>query len=82
MKVRNKMNLRRLHIVDDPVPVFSINPCIPKIASDMISKIMVKNSEDRCQTTKGIAHDLDLMTSEHDNDSKLSSIVLAQHDKS
>ena len=43
---------------------------------------MAKNAEDRYQTTKGIVHDLDLMISEYDTDSKLSSIVLAQHDKS
>ena len=78
----NKINLLHKQISDDPVPVCAIDSSIPKIVSDMISKLMAKNAEDRYQTTKGIVHDLDLMISEYDNDDKLSSIVLAQHDRS
>ena len=69
-----------MHICQDPEPVRSFNPNVPKVLSDMISKLMEKNADCRYQSTKGIMHDLDLMIYEFDNDNQLGSVDLLQHD--
>ena len=43
---------------------------------------MKKNVEERYQSAKGVIHDLYLMITEYDSDTKLASVNLAQHDLS
>ena len=75
----NSLHLIYLHILQDPLPISTINPNIPGPLSDMVSKLLKKNAEDRYLSAKGIIYDLDLMISEYDNDNALSSIILDQH---
>ena len=76
----NTLELLQLHICHDPLPLHTIDPKIPVILSDMVSRLMEKDADDRYQSAKGIMHDLDLIISEHETDKKLLSIELMQHD--
>ncbi|MBE9005369.1 AAA family ATPase [Fortiea sp. LEGE XX443] len=52
------MELVHCHIAQQPPSVHSINPDIPPVLSDIISKLMAKDAEDRYQSTLGLKHDL------------------------
>jgi predicted ATPase/signal transduction histidine kinase len=54
------MELVHCHIAKEPPKVNSINTNIPPILSDIISKLMAKNAEDRYQSARGLKHDLEL----------------------
>ncbi len=53
------MELVHCHIAKQPPRVYSINPSIPPILSDIIGKLMAKNAEDRYQNALGLKHDLE-----------------------
>ncbi|MBX9252796.1 AAA family ATPase [Desmonostoc muscorum CCALA 125] len=52
------MELVHCHLAKTPIPVNQINFHIPLILSEIISKLMAKNAEDRYQSALGIKHDL------------------------
>ncbi|MBW4645450.1 MAG: AAA family ATPase [Goleter apudmare HA4340-LM2] len=54
------MELVHCHIAKEPPKASSINTNIPPILSDIISKLMAKNAEDRYQSSYGLKHDLEL----------------------
>ncbi|NEO89831.1 MAG: AAA family ATPase [Moorea sp. SIO3G5] len=58
------MELVHCHIAKQPPSVHSINPDIPIIVSDMISKLMAKNAEDRYQSALGLKYDLETCLSQ------------------
>ncbi len=47
------------HIAKPPLKASDINADIPPILSDIITKLMAKNAEDRYQGTQGLKHDLE-----------------------
>jgi predicted ATPase/signal transduction histidine kinase/tRNA A-37 threonylcarbamoyl transferase component Bud32 len=53
------MELVYCHIAKQPPQASRINPKIPPILSDIISKLMAKNAEDRYQSALGLKHDLE-----------------------
>ncbi len=55
----DSMELVHCHIAKAPPKVSSINPRMPAILSDIISKLMAKNAEDRYQSCVGLKHDLE-----------------------
>ena len=71
-----------MHIFQDCLPIWTFDPSIPIPLSDMVSRLMKKNVEERYQSAKGVIHDLYLMITEYDSDTKLASVNLAQHDLS
>ena len=77
----DKMKLILLHVSQEPLPVQYIDPNIPATVSQMISKLLSKNTDERYQTAKGLIYDLDMMISEYDSDTNLTDIVLAENDK-
>jgi predicted ATPase/signal transduction histidine kinase/tRNA A-37 threonylcarbamoyl transferase component Bud32 len=54
------MELVYCHIAKEPPKVNQINFNIPAILSDIISKLMAKNAEDRYQSASGLKYDLEL----------------------
>ncbi|AFY35092.1 ATP-binding sensor histidine kinase [Calothrix sp. PCC 7507] len=54
------MELVHCHIAKEPPQASSINTNIPSILSDIISKLMAKNAEDRYQSSYGLKYDLEL----------------------
>jgi predicted ATPase/signal transduction histidine kinase/tRNA A-37 threonylcarbamoyl transferase component Bud32 len=53
------MELIHCHLAKHPIPINQINPEIPLVLSEIVSKLMAKNAEDRYQTALGIKHDLE-----------------------
>ncbi|XZO01633.1 MAG: AAA family ATPase [Microcoleus sp.] len=53
------MELIHCHLAKHPIPIHQINPEIPLVLSEIVSKLMAKNAEDRYQTALGIKHDLE-----------------------
>lgn len=53
------MELLYCHIAKEAPKTSRINPNIPPILSDIISKLMAKNAEDRYQSAQGLRHDLE-----------------------
>ncbi|MEH1851415.1 MAG: AAA family ATPase [Nostoc sp.] len=52
------------HIAKQPLKASRINSNIPSILSDIISKLMAKNAEDRYQSALGLRHDLEVCQSQ------------------
>jgi predicted ATPase/signal transduction histidine kinase len=53
------MELIHCHIAKTSTCVSDINPEIPKVIGDMITKLMAKNAEERYQSALGLKHDLE-----------------------
>ncbi|MEH2176683.1 trifunctional serine/threonine-protein kinase/ATP-binding protein/sensor histidine kinase [Nostoc sp.] len=54
------MELVYCHLAKLPPQVHSLNPEIPPILSEIISKLMAKNAEDRYQSALGLKYDLEI----------------------
>jgi predicted ATPase/signal transduction histidine kinase/tRNA A-37 threonylcarbamoyl transferase component Bud32 len=54
------MELVYSHIAKQPLKASRINSNIPPVLSDIISKLMAKNAEDRYQSALGLRHDLEV----------------------
>jgi len=55
----DSMTLVYYHLAKSPIPVYQINRAVPQILSEIVSKLMAKNAEDRYKTAIGIKHDLE-----------------------
>jgi serine/threonine protein kinase len=53
------MELVHCHIAKIPKPISEINPDIPPIISDIVTKLMAKNVEDRYQSALGVKADFE-----------------------
>ncbi|MBD2744551.1 ATP-binding sensor histidine kinase [Coleofasciculus sp. FACHB-1120] len=53
------MELVHCHVAKQPPTVCSLNPDIPLVLSNIVSKLMAKNAEDRYQNVLGLKHDLE-----------------------
>jgi PAS domain S-box-containing protein len=58
------MELVHCHIARVAVPVVEVNPMVPQVISDIVSKLMAKNAEERYQSGLGLKHDLEKCLSE------------------
>ncbi|MBN3925586.1 ATP-binding sensor histidine kinase [Nostoc sp. NMS4] len=61
---KDPMELVYSHIAKQPLKASRINSNIPPILSDIISKLMAKNAEDRYQSALGLKHDLQVCQSQ------------------
>ncbi|MEH1834977.1 MAG: AAA family ATPase [Nostoc sp.] len=61
---KDPMELVYFHIAKQPLKASRINSDIPPILSDIISKLMAKNAEDRYQSALGLKHDLEVCQSQ------------------
>ncbi|MHC5726200.1 MAG: protein kinase domain-containing protein, partial [Nostoc sp.] len=61
---KDPMELVYSHIAKQPLKASRINSNIPSILSDIISKLMAKNAEDRYQSALGLKHDLKVCQSQ------------------
>lgn len=57
-QVDDPMELLHCHLAKQPIPVCEINPEIPLVLSEIVSKLMAKNAEDRYQSAIGLKYDL------------------------
>ncbi|MEG4585597.1 AAA family ATPase [Microcoleus sp. MOSTC5] len=58
-ETEDALELVHCHIARQPVPTHEIEPVIPLIVSQIVSKLMAKNAENRYQTALGLKHDLE-----------------------
>ncbi|MEG3989343.1 AAA family ATPase [Microcoleus sp. S28C3] len=58
-ETEDPLELVHCHIARQPLPPHQIEPEIPVIVSQIVSKMMEKNAENRYQTALGLKHDLD-----------------------
>ncbi|MEG4634462.1 AAA family ATPase [Microcoleus sp. AR_TQ3_B6] len=58
-ETEDALELVHWHIARQPIPPHEIEPTIPLIVSQIVSKLMAKNAENRYQTAGGLKHDLD-----------------------
>jgi predicted ATPase/signal transduction histidine kinase len=76
----DSMELVYCHIAKQPPKANSINPDIPPMLSDIISKLMAKNAEDRYQSALGLKHDLELCRQQWLETGNIAFFELAQQD--
>lgn len=53
------MELVHCHIAKQPPPIHELNSNIPPVVSDIVNKLMAKNSEERYQSALGLKYDLE-----------------------
>jgi len=56
----DSMELVYCHLAKLPPLVESLNPEVPSMVSDIVSKLMAKNAEDRYQSALGLKYDLEM----------------------
>ncbi|MBH8577437.1 AAA family ATPase [Nostocaceae cyanobacterium CENA369] len=74
------LELVHCHIAKHPVPPNEINTTIPKPVSDIILKLMAKNTENRYQSAWGIKADLEICAKQLEHIGQIHSIQLALQD--
>ncbi|WP_427161632.1 AAA family ATPase [Aliinostoc sp. HNIBRCY26] len=76
---QDPMELVYSHIAKEP-PLLSINEEIPQVISDIVTKLMAKNAEDRYQSAYGLKYDLEICYHQWQQNSTIASFELAQKD--
>jgi predicted ATPase/class 3 adenylate cyclase/tRNA A-37 threonylcarbamoyl transferase component Bud32 len=68
------------HIARQPVSPHEIEPIIPLIVSQIVSKLMAKNAENRYQTAWGLKHDLEICLQQLQETNNIDKFALATRD--
>ena len=76
------MELVHCHLAKQPIPIHQLNPNIPLMLSEIVSKLMSKNAEDRYQNALGLKHDLQICLVQLQQTGRIESFTLAQQDPS
>ncbi|WP_016950021.1 ATP-binding sensor histidine kinase [Anabaena sp. PCC 7108] len=76
----NPLELLHCHLAKQPKNPREINPHIPQIIADIITKLMAKMPENRYQTAKGIRHDLEICQQMLLNSGEISNFQLGTSD--
>jgi len=74
------MELVHYHLAKHPIPIHQINPQIPLSLSEIVSKLMAKNAEDRYQTALGIKSDLAICLQQLETTGELETFKLGERD--
>jgi len=74
------MELVHCHLAKQPIPIHEVNPEISLALSEIVSKLMAKNAENRYQTALGIKHDLGICLEQLQTTGKLETFKLGGRD--
>ncbi|MEG4799496.1 AAA family ATPase [Microcoleus sp. ARI1-B5] len=74
------MELVHCHIAKQPPSLHDINPEIPQVLSEIVSKLMAKNAEDRYQSALGLKFDLEFCLRQLQESGKIDGFEIAQRD--
>src|SRR4028119_2510087 len=74
------MELVHCHIAKQPPSLHEINPEIPPVLSEIVSKLMAKNAEDRYQSALGLKADLETCLQQLEENGRIESFTIAQRD--
>ncbi len=77
---QDPMELVYSHLANLPIPAHQINPEIPLILSEIVSKLMEKNAENRYQSGLGLKHDLEICLAQLQQTGDIKAFVLGKHD--
>jgi predicted ATPase/signal transduction histidine kinase len=76
------LELVHCHLAKQPIPVHQLNLDIPLVISQIISKLMAKNAEDRYQNVLGLKHDLEICLAQLQATGKIELFGLGSQDRS
>jgi predicted ATPase/signal transduction histidine kinase/CheY-like chemotaxis protein len=76
------MELIYSHIARVPVPIDRLNPVIPAVISQIVSKLMSKDPQDRYQNSLGLKYDLGICLSQLQQTDKIELFSLGERDLS
>ena len=76
------MELVHCHLAKQPVPVRQLQQHIPLMLSQIVSKLMAKNAEDRYQSALGLKHDLEICLTQLQQTDKIGLFILGERDLS
>ncbi|MEG4285732.1 AAA family ATPase [Microcoleus sp. A006_D1] len=74
------MELVHCHIAKQPPSLHEIKPEIPLVLSEIVSKLMAKNAEDRYQSALGLKFDLELCLRQLEDSGQIRGFEIAQRD--
>ena len=74
------MELVHCHLAKQPIPVPQINPAVPLILSQIVSKLMAKNAENRYQSALGLKHDLEICLAQLQKTGNIDTFALGTRD--
>ncbi|AFZ06184.1 multi-sensor signal transduction multi-kinase [Oscillatoria nigro-viridis PCC 7112] len=74
------MELVHCHIAKQPPSLHEINPAIPPVLSEIVSKLMAKNAENRYQSALGLKFDLEFCLQQLEENGRIKSFTIAQRD--
>ncbi|MBD2490392.1 AAA family ATPase [Aulosira sp. FACHB-615] len=74
------MELVHSHIAKVPTLIHEIHPDIPSVISEVVSKLMAKNAEDRYQSALGLKFDLERCLTQLKETGEIESFEIAQRD--
>ena len=74
------IDLVHCHLAKQPIPVHELNPAVPPVLSEIVSKLMAKNAEDRYQSALGLKYDLETCWQQWREKGEIASFKLGQRD--
>jgi predicted ATPase/signal transduction histidine kinase/CheY-like chemotaxis protein len=74
------IELVHCHLAQQPVPAHQIQPEIPVVLSNIVSKLMAKNAENRYQNALGLKHDLEICLKQLQATGKIDNFDLGARD--
>ncbi|TAG90350.1 MAG: PAS domain S-box protein [Oscillatoriales cyanobacterium] len=77
---QDPMELVHCHLAKLPISAHQINPEIPLILSNIVSKLMEKNAENRYQSGLGLKHDLEICLAQLQQTGEIQAFVLGEQD--
>ena len=74
------IELVHCHLAQQPIPVHHLNKSVPLVLSEIVSKLMAKNAEDRYQSALGLKFDLETCLHEWEERGKIAYFKLGTRD--
>ncbi|MEG5044867.1 AAA family ATPase [Microcoleus sp. B4-C1] len=74
------IELVHCHLAKQPIPLHNLNKSVPVVLSEIVSKLMAKNAEDRYQSAIGLKFDLETCLYQWQETGEIASFKLGQRD--
>ncbi|MEG5030126.1 AAA family ATPase [Microcoleus sp. AT8-B1] len=74
------IELVHCHLAKQPIPLHHLNKSVPLVLSEIVSKLMAKNAEDRYQSAIGLKFDLETCLYQWQETGEIASFKLGQRD--
>ncbi len=79
-EAKDEMGFIHSHIAKEPTSLTEINPKLPAVLSEIVLKLIAKNTEDRYQSALGLKKDLERCFREWQETKSISPFVIAEND--